>query len=93
MVVTDTLPAGAVFVGATGAGWHCIANGEVVGCAAPGFQNGIAPNIIVTATAPLTPGVPTNRAVVGTNVYDPDLSNNVAVVTTIRGMYLPIIRR
>jgi uncharacterized repeat protein (TIGR01451 family) len=94
MVVTDTLPAGAVFVGATGAGWNCTANGGVVRCVAPGFQNGIAPNVIVTATAPLAPGVLTNTAVVGTSAYDPDLSNNAAVVTTtIRGMYLPLIWR
>lgn len=78
VTVTDTLPTGATFVGASGTGWVCNESGGVVTCANPSFTLGTAPEIVITATAPLTVGVITNTAVVGSVISDPNPSNNSA---------------
>lgn len=78
VTVTDTLPAGATFVGAAGTGWVCNETSGVVTCTNAGFTLGVAPDIVITATAPLVAGVITNTAVVGSAITDPDTSDNSA---------------
>jgi subtilisin-like proprotein convertase family protein len=91
MVVTDTLPLGAVFLGASGAGWNCTPIGAEVRCVAPSFAFGTAPNLVLQATTPVTPGLLINRAVLGSGIFDPAPLNNQAVVTnTLFGMYIPL---
>ncbi|HZY40949.1 MAG TPA: carboxypeptidase regulatory-like domain-containing protein, partial [Anaerolineae bacterium] len=53
LTVTDTLPIGTAFVGATGNGWSCTEAGGVVTCARTTLAPGAAPTIVITATAPL----------------------------------------
>jgi len=92
LTLTDTLPSGATYLGYAGAGWSCSPAGGVVTCTVSGFSVGVAPDLIITATAPTLPQVITNTALVGSLTADPDLSNNSASVTTtispVRGVSL-----
>jgi hypothetical protein len=85
VIVTDTLPAGATFVGAAGNGWTCNEASGVVTCTNNNFISGAAPDIVITATAPLTQGVITNTAVVGAAILDPDISDNASSWPTLIG--------
>lgn len=85
VMVTDTLPSGATFVGAAGAGWVCNEAGGVVTCTNATFTQGTAPDIVITATAPITVGVITNTAVVGSGLTDPNVADNSASWVTAVG--------
>lgn len=63
-VVSDTLPAGTVFVAAAGTGWSCNHTAGVVDCMRPAAlaSGGTAPDILVTVNAPTATGVITNTA-------------------------------
>ncbi|HET9223953.1 MAG TPA: DUF11 domain-containing protein, partial [Roseiflexaceae bacterium] len=63
VIVTDTLAAGVVFVGASGAGWSCAHNSGVVICTRPSLGVGVAPDIVITVT-PGSPGAIANGATV-----------------------------
>lgn len=49
--VEDRLPAGSVFVPATGTGWSCIAAGGVVSCRRPELAGGASASIQIFAQA------------------------------------------
>jgi uncharacterized repeat protein (TIGR01451 family) len=84
VTVTDTLPAGAVFVSATAPeGWTC--NGTTtVTCQAATLA--AKSNAVFTIVASLDRGLAsgdlTNRTSVDAATYDPDSSNNASSVTT-----------
>lgn len=82
LTVVDTLPPGVTFVDAGGSGWSCSQLGGVVTCTRSSLAPGAAPNIIITATAPLAAGVITNTAVIATNLNDSAPGNNTAQVAT-----------
>ncbi len=87
LLITDTLPAGASLAGYSGAGWNCSAIGAVVTCTAPNFTLGLAPDLIITATAPSAPGVFTNTVSIGSALSgDVNLADDFAVVTTTIGV-------
>ncbi len=76
--VTDPLPTGLTYVGATGDGWSCSAAGQDVTCTrADPLPVGGAPDITLTVLVgqPAYPSV-TNTATVSAQTPDPDLSNN-----------------
>ncbi len=79
VVVTDTLPGGVTF---TGASEGCAAADGVVIC-----DLGTLPveekAITITVSAPVTPGLITNTALLSGDVIDEDLSNNTAEATTV----------
>jgi len=83
VVVTDTLPTGAVFVDASGSGWSC---GEVTGvvtCTMATLGVGPAADISVEISTPLTPGsILTNTVFVDSLQDDPIGENNAADETT-----------
>ncbi len=83
LVVTDTLPAGLTDVSASGADWTCDALTPTMTCTrTDGLGVGLAPDIVISATAPLTPEtVLTNTAGVTATVIDPASVNNSAAVT------------
>ena len=85
--VSDTLPAGIVFVSATGTGWTCTNVGNVsVTCTRPTIGAGTtAPVITVVVTAPAHAATLTNTATVTNAVLDPDPSNNTASAGTVVG--------
>ena len=97
LTVTDTLPAGTTFIGAAGDGWNCAHVSGVVTCTRDTLAPGAAPGIAITVTAPLTPGLITNVAQVGSDLIDNAPVNNIAQVTTnittVYSVYLPIVLR
>jgi subtilisin-like proprotein convertase family protein len=82
ITVTDTLPAGATYVGAAGSGWNCTHLSGVVTCTRATLALGVAPGIAITVTAPATTGPITNTVVVGSNLSDSAPANNAAQFTT-----------
>src|SRR5439155_745255 len=80
--VVDTLPAGTMFVSATGTGWACSAVGQTVTCTAASLPTGAAPTITITVTAPAQGGTITDTATVSATTADPDLANNIATTDT-----------
>ncbi len=94
VVVTDTLPAGTVFVSAEGSGWTCGQSGGVVTCTRASLAVGDAPLITITVTAPLTAHALTNQAAVGSAVADPVPGNNTTSALINMNMflvYMPLI--
>jgi uncharacterized repeat protein (TIGR01451 family) len=95
VTVTDNLPAGLIFVSATGSGWTCSFSALTVTCTRPTLTVGAAPAIQIVASAPITPGlVLTNTATVNsaTHPNTPVTSNSVSVKVQFRA-FLPIVRR
>ncbi len=82
ITVTDALPAGTTYVGATGSGWACSHASGIVTCTRSALSVGAAPGILLTTTAPLTPGVITNTAQVASSLSDSTPANNSAQATT-----------
>ncbi len=88
ITVTDTLPAGLTYVGATGTGWTCGAVGQTVTCTRSGpLVNGAStPSISLTVAvgAAAYPGV-TNTVSVTSGVFDNVAANstNVSDATTV----------
>ena len=74
VVVTDALPGGAVFVGASGGG---TTNGGVASWAVGSLASGQVSNLTLTVSAPAG-GVMTNVASVSSPTPDPNLTNNVS---------------
>ncbi|HKS22367.1 MAG TPA: IPT/TIG domain-containing protein [Thermoanaerobaculia bacterium] len=81
VVVADTLPNGVVFGSATGNGWNCASQGNLVGCTTPAISVGNASSITINATAPSS-GPVTNTVTISANTPDPKTSNNSASITT-----------
>ena len=73
--VTHTLPAGAVFQSASGAGWACAGSSPVT-CTLPALGIGAAGQIQVVATAPADAGVMTASSAVAAATADAAAANN-----------------
>ncbi|WP_167230648.1 SdrD B-like domain-containing protein [Massilia rubra] len=78
VVVSDSVPAGFVVIGATGTGWTCTVNGQNVSCTRPTYAVGDAQDIVVSATAPSVQAQTnaTNTTTIGSDTPDGDTSNN-----------------
>jgi uncharacterized repeat protein (TIGR01451 family) len=91
--VTDTLPSGLTYVSASGSGWTCSPNGQVVTCGnATSISNGgNSPTLALTvAVSSSAPALVTNTATVDSPGFDSDLSNNsTSDPTTIVGSNPP----
>ncbi|MEX0755512.1 MAG: hypothetical protein WD556_10425 [Actinomycetota bacterium] len=74
--VTDQLPAGTVFVAASGSGWLCAEDTGVVTCTRPALAVESAPDITVTVTAPGEQAALTNQASVDATTPDPVPGND-----------------
>ena len=85
ITVTDTLPAGLGFIGATGTDWTCAANASLVTCTHPGnfAPNSSLPDITLTVSvgAAALPSV-TNTASVASDTLDLTPANNSASDST-----------
>ena len=79
--VTDTLPAGATFVSAVGAGWSCAGTGPVT-CTMPSLGIGAAAPLAISVTAPANAGAIVNNASVTSATSDPAAANNSAATTS-----------
>src|SRR2546425_2012796 len=81
--VTDSLPPGVTFQGASGAGWTCSGTNTSVTCTrASTLPPGAAPPITILVTAPNEGGTIGNTASVSSSTSDPDSSNNTATAST-----------
>ncbi len=79
--VTDTLPAGASLVSASGTGWSCSGTTTVT-CTRPSLASGAAPAITVAITAPTSAGSAVNTAAVSSSTNDPASANNSSSAST-----------
>lgn len=81
ITVTDTLPAGLTYVGASGTGWTCGAVGQDVTCtrAGPLTSGATVPDITLTVSigAAAYPGI-TNTAAVSSPTFDNNAGNDTA---------------
>jgi uncharacterized repeat protein (TIGR01451 family) len=82
VVVTDSLPAGAAYVGGAGAGWTVTQSSGVVTATRPNLAVGAAPDIVITLTAPANGGTIVNTAGVTSAEVDGDASDNTASAST-----------
>ena len=82
VLVSDTLPAGTVFMGASGTGWTCGVSPGVATCNRASLAVGTAPIITLVLGAPAAPGPLTNTVTVSASSTDPTSANNTATVTT-----------
>src|SRR3989442_903378 len=81
--VTDSLPPGVTFQGASGPGWTCSGTNTGVTCTqASTLPPGAAPPITNLDTAPNEGGTIANPASVGSSTSDPNSSNNTATAST-----------
>lgn len=79
VVVTQRLPPGNVqYQSASGIGWTCSANGQIVTCSRATLLVGAAPSIAVKVTTPPTGGSITTSATVGATTPDTDMTDNDA---------------
>jgi uncharacterized repeat protein (TIGR01451 family) len=86
--VDDTLPDGATFVSASGAGWTCSSTGQAVTCMRPSLAiASSAPAITIVATAPATAGTMTNAATASSATSDPDATNNTVSTGTLANLF------
>ncbi len=76
VVMTDTLPAGAGFVGVSATGWTCGEAGGVVTCTLASLAVGDAPDITIEVTAPEAGGTFTNLASVTAVEWEPTEDDN-----------------
>ena len=81
VVVTDSLPAGVTFVGATGGGAN---NSGVVTWAVGALASGASSTVTLTATAPASGSI-TNKASAGSSITDSNPANNTSanVITSV----------
>jgi len=83
ITVSNSLPPGNVaFVSATGSGWTCNANGQLVTCTRPSLLVGAAPTITITVQAPSESTTLSNSATVTSTSSDLVSANNTASVMT-----------
>src|SRR5439155_797206 len=81
--VTDSLPPGVTFQGASGTGWTCSGTNTGVTCTrASTLPPGAAPPITILVTAPNEGGTITNTATVSSSTSDPNTANNTATANT-----------
>ncbi|MBI4261667.1 MAG: DUF11 domain-containing protein, partial [Actinobacteria bacterium] len=80
--VTDRLPSGVGFVGASSSEGSCAESGGVVSCDLGTLAQGAGTTVTIDVTAPPKPGTVSNTASVTGYLVDPDTSNNSATVTT-----------
>lgn len=81
--VSDTLPAALTFVSASGAGFSCTRNGQIVTCTlANALAAGASTALVINVRAPTTGQSVTNSASVGANGSDPNPANNTATQAT-----------
>ncbi|MCC6544773.1 MAG: DUF11 domain-containing protein, partial [Nitrospirae bacterium] len=85
VIVSDTLPAGTAYIGASGTGWSCTHSAGVVSCNRASLGVTTAPAISIQVTAPANGGNISNSATVTSDVNDPVSGNNNAgpVTTTV----------
>ena len=95
--MTDELPAGVTYGGASGDGWSCNHAGGTVTCTRPNLGLGVAPSIAITVTAPEDRGTITNTATVSGYEVDLDPRDNTAsaetLVKAVHYIYLPVVLR
>lgn len=82
VTVTDTLPAGFVYVSSAGTGWSCGESAGAVTCTRATYAVGATDNITIVTTAPTVAGVTaaTNSAVIAASTADPTSSNNTVTL-------------
>lgn len=96
ITVTDVLPAGLLFQGASGPGWSCGQSGGMVTCTAANLAVGSGPALTIQTLAPLTVGLIANQATLSSSTPDMNLLNNSQVITTqviLRMLYLPVMMK
>ncbi|MFN2183187.1 MAG: hypothetical protein ACK2UU_04320, partial [Anaerolineae bacterium] len=73
--------------------WDCLAAGQEVTCTLSGLGIGVAPGLVIIATAPGSGGPITNVATVSSYELDRNLYDNAASASTlvVHYTYLPII--
>ncbi len=83
VTLKDILPAGLSDVRLTGrpADWDCAVSSQNVACEFDRLPVGAVTVITLTATAPITPGVITNTAIITSTTLDPITTTNTAWVT------------
>ena len=79
--VTDTIPAGASLVSASGTGWSCSGTSTIT-CTRPALAVGAAPGIAIALLAPAAAGIATNAASVTSAASDPAAGNNTSSANT-----------
>jgi uncharacterized repeat protein (TIGR01451 family) len=92
--VSDTLPAGAAFISASGTGWSCNQAGGVVTCTVATLPVGAAPVISLTMNAPSAGGATlSNTATVSSATTDTNRANNSStkVVPMLPGNQIPAL--
>lgn len=83
VVVSDSLPPHASFVGASGSGWTCALSGSVVTCTRGGLPAGAsAPSLELQIRAPAVGDVVRNIASVSSSTPDSLLGNNTSTAET-----------
>ena len=78
VTVTDELPVGVAYGGASGDGWSCNHAAGTVTCTRPSMGLGVAPSITITVTAPENIGTITNTVTVSSYEVDLDPRDNTA---------------
>jgi len=76
VTVTDALPLGVTYSGASGDGWICDHSGGILTCTRSSLAVGVAPRIVVAVAVPVSSGTITNTAVVTSTRIDPNPANN-----------------
>jgi len=82
VTLTNTLPAAATFVSASGSGWTCNQAGGTVTCTMGSLAVGGAPQVNITVKAPASSTTLTDSASVSSAISDPNLVDNSATATT-----------
>ncbi len=88
VILTDTLPAGGGFRSAAASRGGCSEVTGVVECRLGELAAGASATVTIVVTANL-PGTLTNTAVVASDAFDPDTTNNVASEATVAILYVP----
>ena len=82
VTLTDQLPAGVAFGGVSAIDWICGETGGAITCTRSALGVSTS-SIVITATAPTTPGVITNTASIASATFDPDTGDNIAGVAVV----------
>ena len=99
VVLTDTLPAGAVFVSAS---QGCVSGAQGVVCSLGTLASGDSATLVLVVQAPQSPGIISNQVSVTSDMDDPQPGNNQASVeTTVKEaqqpegavLYLPMLMK
>lgn len=80
--VTDALPNGTIFYGASAVGWTCGYSGGVVTCSRASLSSGQSSSIVLDVAAPSQENNITNTASVASMTTDLNMANNTAAETT-----------